>query len=259
MRQHWAWRRTPPVGRSARATMIVRRGRRRPHSSTSHRPRTSSFPSTSTRHTQRRGCRRSTSSGATRASRRVPMDTRRTSRRCTAEATRDRLRGSNTCSPPRTCITSRRACSSRTAAARQCSRVRVGAGPPRQLRLTRLMRPTLTARGWCTARGLRRMPEATAATWINIAESAETMEAEDIVMRGRANTTSRASHHPCCGVAATGYCSLLPLVLRRQSHKVFIGGLPQNATEGELLKYFEKTAGPVADVLILKVRAGLLD
>jgi RNA recognition motif-containing protein len=43
-------------------------------------------------------------------------------------------------------------------------------------------------------------------------------------------------------------------MLRRQSHKVFIGGLPQNVTEGELLKYFEKVAGPVADVLILMVR-----
>ena len=41
---------------------------------------------------------------------------------------------------------------------------------------------------------------------------------------------------------------------RRQSHKVFVGGLPQNVTEVELLHYFEKEAGPVADVLILKVR-----
>ena len=43
----------------------------------------------------------------------------------------------------------------------------------------------------------------------------------------------------------------------RQSHKVFIGGLPQNVTEGELLKYFTKVAGPVADVLILRVRLPL--
>ena len=45
-----------------------------------------------------------------------------------------------------------------------------------------------------------------------------------------------------------------PIPRRRQSHKVFVGGLPQNVTEGELLHYFEKEAGPVADVLILKVR-----
>ena len=45
-----------------------------------------------------------------------------------------------------------------------------------------------------------------------------------------------------------------PIPWRRQSHKVFVGGLPQNVTEGELLHYFEKEAGPVADVLILKVR-----
>jgi len=106
------------------------------------------------------------------------------------------------------------------------------------------------------------MPEDTAATWIIIVESAETTEAGDTVMtRARANTKSRASPNPCCAAVTFAYrseCSQ-PLALRRQSHKVFIGGLPQNATEGELLKYFEKTAGPVADVLILKVRAVLLD
>ena len=49
-------------------------------------------------------------------------------------------------------------------------------------------------------------------------------------------------------------CLRSPIPRRRQSHKVFVGGLPQNVTEGELLHYFEKEAGPVADVLILKVR-----
>ena len=57
----------------------------------------------------------------------------------------------------------------------------------------------------------------------------------------------------------------LPLQLRcisdyvawcgRQSHKVFVGGLPQGTTEGQLVTFFEKVAGPVADALILKVSA----
>ena len=36
---------------------------------------------------------------------------------------------------------------------------------------------------------------------------------------------------------------------------MFVGGLTQTMVAAELIKYFEKVAGPVADVLLPKVRA----
>jgi RNA recognition motif-containing protein len=44
------------------------------------------------------------------------------------------------------------------------------------------------------------------------------------------------------------------LVGCRQSHKIFVGGLPANANEGELVRFFEKAGGPIADCLVMKVR-----
>eukprot|EP01043_Picozoa_sp_COSAG02_P019008 COSAG02_NODE_904_length_16045_cov_3920.854697_7_plen_138_part_00 len=76
-------------------------------------------------------------------------------------------------------------------------------------------------------------------------------EHEELLTSGaRASTEFRAS----TDLRLHTYTTLTAELLHRQAHKIFVGGLPQNVTEGELLKYFEKAGGSVADVLILKVR-----
>eukprot|EP01052_Picozoa_sp_SAG31_P013713 SAG31_NODE_832_length_11660_cov_2.612091_1_plen_407_part_10 len=61
------------------------------------------------------------------------------------------------------------------------------------------------------------------------------------------NSFKRDSAGPECSSTALCRKTQMP-----QSNKVFVGGLPQTVTEWELLQYFEKVGGPIADVVLVK-------